>query len=63
MSLLEAVARITYFLGFRNKSNKAQTHFPRIREITGIRYDKMLFFDDWYVLVLARLWKTAHYEF
>jgi hypothetical protein len=28
-------------------SNKAQTHFPRIREITDIRYDKMLFFDDW----------------
>ena len=30
-------------------SNKAQSHFPRIREITGITYDKMLFFDDWYV--------------
>ena len=27
-------------------SNKAQTHFPRIRKITGIAYDKMLFFDD-----------------
>jgi magnesium-dependent phosphatase 1 len=27
-------------------SNKAATHFPRIRSMTGIRYDKMLFFDD-----------------
>jgi len=27
-------------------SNKAQTHFPRIREVTGIPYNKMLFFDD-----------------
>jgi magnesium-dependent phosphatase 1 len=27
-------------------SNKAQTHFPRIRQLTGISYDKMLFFDD-----------------
>lgn len=27
-------------------SNKAQTHFPRIRKLTGIPYDKMLFFDD-----------------
>lgn len=27
-------------------SNKAASHFPRIRSITGIRYDKMLFFDD-----------------
>ena len=27
-------------------SNKAATHFPRIREMTGVRYDKMLFFDD-----------------
>ena len=27
-------------------SNKAKTHFPRIRELTGIHYDKMLFFDD-----------------
>jgi len=27
-------------------SNKAQTHFPRLREATGIRYDRMLFFDD-----------------
>jgi hypothetical protein len=27
-------------------SNKAQTHFPRIKKITGIPYDKMLFFDD-----------------
>ena len=27
-------------------SNKAQTHFPRIKKITGISYDKMLFFDD-----------------
>ena len=40
---------ITYILQFDvvNESNKAQTHFPRIREITGVRYDKMLFFDDW----------------
>ena len=30
-------------------SNKAQTHFPRIRDMTGIPYHKMLFFDDWYV--------------
>ena len=27
-------------------SNKAATHFPRLRELTGIRYDRMLFFDD-----------------
>lgn len=27
-------------------SNKSMTHFPRIRELTGVRYDKMLFFDD-----------------
>ena len=27
-------------------SNKAATHFPRLREATGIRYDRMLFFDD-----------------
>lgn len=27
-------------------SNKSQTHFPRIREITDIPYNKMLFFDD-----------------
>lgn len=27
-------------------SNKARSHFPRIRELTGIRYDRMLFFDD-----------------
>lgn len=27
-------------------SNKAKSHFPRIRELTGIRYDRMLFFDD-----------------
>jgi magnesium-dependent phosphatase 1 len=27
-------------------SNKSKTHFPRIRKMTGVRYDKMLFFDD-----------------
>jgi magnesium-dependent phosphatase 1 len=27
-------------------SNKARSHFPRIRELTGMRYDRMLFFDD-----------------
>jgi magnesium-dependent phosphatase 1 len=27
-------------------SNKAKTHFPRLKEATGIRYDRMLFFDD-----------------
>jgi magnesium-dependent phosphatase 1 len=27
-------------------SNKARSHFPRIKEATGIRYDRMLFFDD-----------------
>ena len=27
-------------------SNKSMTHFPFLRERTGIRYDKMLFFDD-----------------
>mmetsp|Transcript_7319 Transcript_7319/g.10368 ORF Transcript_7319/g.10368 Transcript_7319/m.10368 type:complete len:253 (+) Transcript_7319:176-934(+) len=27
-------------------SNKARSHFPRLREATMIRYDKMLFFDD-----------------
>ena len=33
----------------RDSSNKARTHFPLIRELTGIPYDRMLFFDDWYV--------------
>jgi len=27
-------------------SNKARSHFPRLREVTDIRYDRMLFFDD-----------------
>lgn len=27
-------------------SNKAQSHFPRLKKATGIRYDRMLFFDD-----------------
>jgi len=27
-------------------SNKAASHFPRLKEMTGIRYDRMLFFDD-----------------
>ena len=27
-------------------SNKAASHFPRIQELTGISYSKMLFFDD-----------------
>lgn len=27
-------------------SNKAATHFPRLRELTGVPYDEMLFFDD-----------------
>eukprot|EP00873_Tetraselmis_striata_P010928 jgi/Tetstr1/431192/TSEL_020904.t1 len=27
-------------------SNKAATHFPRLRSFTGIPYDRMLFFDD-----------------
>jgi magnesium-dependent phosphatase 1 len=27
-------------------SNKAQTHFPFLKRETGIRYDRMLFFDD-----------------
>lgn len=27
-------------------SNKAMTHFPRLKEATGVSYDKMLFFDD-----------------
>eukprot|EP00543_Licmophora_paradoxa_P003382 CAMPEP_0202445280 /NCGR_PEP_ID=MMETSP1360-20130828/4120_1 /ASSEMBLY_ACC=CAM_ASM_000848 /TAXON_ID=515479 /ORGANISM="Licmophora paradoxa, Strain CCMP2313" /LENGTH=212 /DNA_ID=CAMNT_0049061469 /DNA_START=146 /DNA_END=784 /DNA_ORIENTATION=+ len=27
-------------------SNKAKSHFPRLKEATGIRYDRMLFFDD-----------------
>eukprot|EP00553_Chaetoceros_curvisetus_P007282 CAMPEP_0204619608 /NCGR_PEP_ID=MMETSP0717-20131115/5923_1 /ASSEMBLY_ACC=CAM_ASM_000666 /TAXON_ID=230516 /ORGANISM="Chaetoceros curvisetus" /LENGTH=215 /DNA_ID=CAMNT_0051633637 /DNA_START=130 /DNA_END=777 /DNA_ORIENTATION=+ len=27
-------------------SNKSMTHFPFLREKTGIRYDRMLFFDD-----------------
>jgi magnesium-dependent phosphatase 1 len=27
-------------------SDKAASHFPRIRELTGVRYDRMLFFDD-----------------
>lgn len=27
-------------------SDKAASHFPMIREATGIRYDEMLFFDD-----------------
>jgi magnesium-dependent phosphatase 1 len=27
-------------------SNKAKSHFPILKKITGIRYDHMLFFDD-----------------
>jgi len=27
-------------------SNKARSHFPRLKEATSIRYDRMLFFDD-----------------
>ncbi len=27
-------------------SNKAASHFPRLREATGVRYDGMLFYDD-----------------
>ena len=27
-------------------SNKARSHFPFIQKLTGVRYDKMLFFDD-----------------
>jgi len=27
-------------------SNKAQTHFPRLKEATGVAFDRMLFFDD-----------------
>ena len=27
-------------------SNKAKSHFPFIQKLTGVRYDKMLFFDD-----------------
>lgn len=27
-------------------SDKSRTHFPRLREATGIGYDRMLFFDD-----------------
>jgi magnesium-dependent phosphatase 1 len=27
-------------------SNKSATHFPILRDITKIRYDRMLFFDD-----------------
>lgn len=27
-------------------SNKAETHFPRLREATGVPFDEMLFFDD-----------------
>lgn len=27
-------------------SNKAASHFPRLKQVTGIRYDRMLFFDD-----------------
>jgi magnesium-dependent phosphatase 1 len=27
-------------------SNKAATHFPRLRGFTGVPYDRMLFFDD-----------------
>jgi len=27
-------------------SNKAQSHFPRLKAATGVSFDKMLFFDD-----------------
>ena len=27
-------------------SNKAATHFPRLRALTGVPYDRMMFFDD-----------------
>lgn len=26
--------------------NKAKSHFPLLKEATGVRYDRMLFFDD-----------------
>ena len=32
--------------GWSHQSNKAQTHFPILREATGVPYDGMLFFDD-----------------
>eukprot|EP00913_Durusdinium_trenchii_P007996 g7501.t1 len=27
-------------------SNKAKTHFPRLKDTTGVPFDRMLFFDD-----------------
>ena len=27
-------------------SNKARSHFPILKEVTGVRFDRMLFFDD-----------------
>lgn len=27
-------------------SNKAKSHFPRLKDATGVRFDRMLFFDD-----------------
>lgn len=35
-------------------SNKARTHFPFLKKATGIRYDRMLFFDDC-------IWGTLQY--
>ena len=32
-------------------ANKSATHFPILRELTRVRYDRMLFFDGEYIIV------------
>ena len=45
--LFESVALIPASSGFDHTSAQKDTaHFPRIRDETGVRYDRMLFFDD-----------------
>eukprot|EP00613_Pedinella_sp_CCMP2098_P002436 CAMPEP_0171628454 /NCGR_PEP_ID=MMETSP0990-20121206/21456_1 /TAXON_ID=483369 /ORGANISM="non described non described, Strain CCMP2098" /LENGTH=186 /DNA_ID=CAMNT_0012196661 /DNA_START=264 /DNA_END=825 /DNA_ORIENTATION=+ len=36
-------------------SEKWATHFPRLRDLTGIPYDKMLFFDDYCGVTIVEL--------
>ena len=45
--LFESVALIPASSGFDHTSAQKDTaHFPRIRDETGVRYERMLFFDD-----------------
>ena len=44
--LLQATERRRAEAAAKAEANKAATHFPRLKEATGIGFDKMLFFDD-----------------